>query len=139
MSRKPMENKAEHFLNTFFYPKSVAIMGASNNPMRINYHLVANLVNLGFQGKIYPVHPEEREIIGLRAYPSVKQIDEIVDLAVIGVSQALTLGVLKECIEKGIRELRCEPMSYLFLGGIRSSPSTSSRSSHHFSSGSGFP
>jgi acyl-CoA synthetase (NDP forming) len=105
MSRKPVENKAEHFLNTFFDPKSVAIIGASNNPMRTNYHLVANLVNLGFKGRIYPVHPVEREIMGLRAYPSVKQIDEIVDLAVIGVSQALTLGVLKECIEKGIKRV----------------------------------
>ncbi len=105
MSRKPMEKKSEHFLNTFFDPKSVAIIGASNNPMRINYHLVANLVNLGFRGKIYPVHPVEREIMGLKAYPSVKQIDETVDLAVIGVSQALTLGVLKECIEKGIKRV----------------------------------
>ena len=105
MSQKPMEKKKKHFLSTFFYPKSVAIIGASNNPMRINYHLVANLVNLGFQGKIYPVHPKEREILGLKTYPSVKQIDEIVDLAVIGVSQSLTLGVLEECIEKGIKRV----------------------------------
>lgn len=105
MSRKPMESKTEHFLSTFFDPKSVAIIGASNNPVRINYHLVANLVNLGFQGKIYPVHPEERVIMGLKTYPSVKQIDEIVDLAVIGVSHSLTLGVLKECVEKGIKRV----------------------------------
>jgi len=100
-----MESKAEHFLSKFFDPKSVAIIGASNNPMRINYHLVANLVNLGFQGKIYPVHPKEKEIMGLRTYPSVKQIDEIVDLAVIGVSYSSTLGVLKECVEKGIKRV----------------------------------
>ena len=105
MSRKWVESKVEHFLSKFFEPESVAIIGASNNPMRINYHLVANLVNLGFQGKIYPVHPKEKEIIGLKTYPSVKQIDEMVDLAVIGVSHALTLGVLKECIEKGIKRV----------------------------------
>jgi acetyltransferase len=100
-----MESNTEHFLSTFFEPKSVAIIGASNNPMRINYHLVANLVNLGFQGKIYPVHPKEMEIMGLRTYPSVKHVDEIVDLAVIGVSQSSTLGVLKECVEKGIKRV----------------------------------
>jgi len=73
--------------------------------MRINYNLVANLVNLGFQGRIYPVHPKEKEIMGLKTYPSVKHIDETVDLAVIGVSYSLTLGVLKECVEKGIKRV----------------------------------
>ncbi|MFH1756838.1 MAG: CoA-binding protein, partial [Pseudomonadota bacterium] len=50
-----------HFLEKFFYPESVAVVGASRNPFRFNYHLVANLVTLGFQGKIYPVNPEADE------------------------------------------------------------------------------
>lgn len=100
-----MKNNTEHFLRRFFEPESVAIVGASNNPLRINHNLVANLVNLGFQGRIYPVHPKEKEIMGLKAYPSVKHIDETVDLAVIGVSHTLTLGVLRDCVEKGIKRL----------------------------------
>ena len=100
-----MKNKTEHFLGRFFEPKSIAIVGASNNPLRINYHLVGNLVNLGFQGKIYPVHPKEKDIMGLKTYPSVKHIDGTIDLAVIGVSHSLTLRILKDCVEKGIKRV----------------------------------
>lgn len=100
-----MNNKTEHLLSTFLEPESVAIVGASNNPLRINYHLVANLLNLGFPGKIYPVNPKEKEIMGLKTYPSVKHIDETVDLAVIGVSHFLTPGILRDCVEKGIRRV----------------------------------
>jgi acyl-CoA synthetase (NDP forming) len=100
-----IKNKTEHFLSRFFEPKSVAIVGASNNSLRINYHLVGNLVSLGFQGKIYPVHPKEKDIMGLKTYPSVKHIGETVDLAVIGVSHSLTLGILKDCVEKGIKRV----------------------------------
>lgn len=100
-----MQNSNEHFLYRFLEPESVAIVGASNNPSRINYYLVANLVNLGFKGKIFPVNPKEKQIMGLRAYPSVKDIDEPVDLAVIGVSHALVPRVLKECVQKKIKRI----------------------------------
>lgn len=100
-----MKNKTEHFLKKFFEPESLAIVGASNNPLRMNYHLVANLVNLGFRGRIYPVHPKEKEIMGLKTYPSVKNIDETVDLVVIGVPHLLALGILKDCVEKGIKRV----------------------------------
>ncbi len=103
--QKSIKSKEEHFLDKFIEPESVAIIGASNNSTGINYHLVANLINLGFKGRIYPVNPKEKEIMGLRAYPGVKDIPEAVDLAVIGVSQALTLEILKECIEKGLKRV----------------------------------
>jgi len=105
MSPKDVHRKDEHFLTRFFEPESVAIVGASNNPARINYQIVANLIRLGFQGRIYPVNPSEKEIMGLKAYPSVKHIPETVELAVIAVSYAVTPAVLKECVEKGIRRV----------------------------------
>ena len=98
MSPKDVHRKDEHFLTRFFEPESVAIVGASNNPARINYQIVANLIRLGFQGRIYPVNPSEKEIMGLKAYPSVKHIPETVELAVIAVSYAVTPAVLKECV-----------------------------------------
>jgi acyl-CoA synthetase (NDP forming) len=105
MSPKDLHSYDKHFLARFFEPESVAIVGASSNPMRVNYYLVANLIKLGFRGRIYPVHPREKEILGLKAYPAMKHIPEIVDLAVIGVSYALTPGILKECVEKGIKRV----------------------------------
>jgi acetyltransferase len=83
----------------------VAIIGASNTPSRINYFLVSNLINQGYSGEIYPVHPTEKEIMGLKAYPGVKDIPAQVDLAVIGVSQALAPRILKECVENGIQRV----------------------------------
>jgi acyl-CoA synthetase (NDP forming) len=56
-----METRQDHFLEKFFYPESVALVGASRNPLRLNYNMLANLLNLGFRGKIYPVNPEARE------------------------------------------------------------------------------
>jgi len=100
-----MKIKSEHFLRKFFEPDSVAIVGASNNPSRINYNLAANLVNLGFKGRVYPVHPKEEEIVGLKAYPSLMHIDETVELAVIGVSHSVTLQILRECAQKGIKRV----------------------------------
>jgi acetyltransferase len=100
-----MQSRTSHFLDGFFEPESVAIVGASNNPMRINYNLVGNLVDLGFKGRVYPVHPEEKEIMGLKAYPSVKHINETVDLAVVAVSCLQTLRILQDCVEKGIKRV----------------------------------
>lgn len=105
MTRTESNPNEVHFLHRFFEPESVAVVGASNNPMRINYHLVANLIRLGYRGRIYPVHPTEKEVLGRKAYPSVKDIPETVDLAVIGVSYAVTPEVLRECVERGIKRV----------------------------------
>ena len=100
-----MGNIAEHFLHRFFYPESVALIGASENVFRPSYHLVSNLVKLGYKGRIYPVHPKHREILGIKAYPDIGQIEEVVDLAVISVSQTQMLDLLRDCIRKGIRRV----------------------------------
>jgi acyl-CoA synthetase (NDP forming) len=67
--------------------------------------LVGNLVRLGYTGRIYPINPKEREILGIKAYPSVTDIEEVVDLAVIGISYTLTPNVLEECLRKGIKRV----------------------------------
>ena len=100
-----MEDISTHFLHKFFYPESVALVGASNNELRINYHLLNNLLNLGYKGRIYPVNPKEKQIRGIKAYPNVGSIPEVVDLAVIGVSHVQTPTILQECIAKGIRRI----------------------------------
>jgi acetyltransferase len=105
MPPKDLHRNEGHFLAKFFEPESVAIVGASNNPMRVNYYLLSNLLKLGFRGRIYPVHPREKEIQGLKAFPAVKDIPETVDLAVIGVSYAVTPQILKECVDKGIKRV----------------------------------
>lgn len=67
----------------FFEPKSVAVIGASAIPGKLGYNILHNLVEGGFQGKIYPVNPKLNEISGLKCYKSVLAIPDEVDLAVL--------------------------------------------------------
>jgi len=100
-----MGKKGNHFLEKFLHPESVAIVGASRNPLRPNHNLVANLVRLGFQGKVYPVNPETDEIAGVKAYPDLKSIEGPIDLAVIAVPYNLAPRLLKDSIEREIKQV----------------------------------
>ncbi|MGD0627197.1 MAG: CoA-binding protein [Thermodesulfobacteriota bacterium] len=100
-----MGNRDHHFLHKFFYPERVAIVGASRNPLRPNHNLLANLVNLGFKGKVYPVNPETTDILGVKTYPDLKSIEGPIDLAVVAVPHYLTLGLLQDCVAKGIKRV----------------------------------
>lgn len=100
-----MADMTDHYLHPFFYPESVALIGATNNGMRPSYNLVGNQLKLGYRGRMYPVNPREKEILGVKAYPSVSDIGEVVDLAVIAVAQAQTPAILEECIAKGIKRI----------------------------------
>lgn len=98
-------SKTDHFLDLFFNPKSVAIVGASRNKETVNYFLVSNLVNLGFPGKVYPVNPNATEIMGLKAYPRVTSIEDDVELAVISVPARITLDIVRDCVAKKVKGL----------------------------------
>ena len=100
-----MERRENHFLEKFLYPESVVVVGASRNPLRPNYNLVANLAKLGFQGKVYPVNPETDEIAGLKSYPDLKSIPGPIDLAVIAVPYNLAPSLLQEAMERGIKRV----------------------------------
>jgi acyl-CoA synthetase (NDP forming) len=93
----------KHFMDLFFNPKSVAVVGASRNQHTANYWLVANLVNLKYPGKIYPVNPNATEILGLKCYSSVRDIEGEVDLVAISVPAQANLNVVRDCIAKGVK------------------------------------
>jgi len=86
----------QHFLHRFLNPKSVAIVGASKNAFTVNYQLVNNLVNLGYKGKIFPVNPKGEEILGLKTYKKVSEIDEEIDLVVISIPAQSVLEIIRE-------------------------------------------
>ncbi len=94
-----------HFLDNFFWPESVAIVGATDNPVKINYRLVRNLVHLNFTGKVYPVNPRSKEIVGLKTYARLQDIKDKIDLVVTAVPAAATLDVIKECDDIGVRHV----------------------------------
>ncbi|MFA5079553.1 MAG: CoA-binding protein [Dehalococcoidia bacterium] len=85
----------ENFLQRFLYPSSVAIIGASNNKFAVNYHLVENLVNMGYQGKIYPVNPNQDEVYGIKTFKSFDDIGGYVDLVIISVAARNVLDIIR--------------------------------------------
>ena len=88
-------------LDKFFNPKSVAVIGASRTAGKLGYTILENL-KLSFNVKLYPINPNAGEILGLIAYPSVLDIKEPIELAVIVVPAEMVKKTLEECIKKKI-------------------------------------
>ena len=90
-------------LDALFKPRSVAVIGASNNPLSIGYRIVQNLLDHRYRGSIYPVNPKASAIKGMEAYPSILNIPDEVDLANISVKNILVPSLMEECGEKGVK------------------------------------
>lgn len=95
----------DHFLDGFFNPQSVAIVGATNNFLKMNFRLTQNLVNLNFHGRIYPVNPREEKILGIKAFARLRKIPDRVDLVVIAVPAPKALDIVKECDAIGLNRV----------------------------------
>ena len=88
-----------------FFPRAVAVIGASNNPDSIGGKLFHNLISEGFTGPLYPVNPSAKVVHSVRAYSSVLDVPDEVDLAYIIVPHRNVLEVASQCAEKGVRGL----------------------------------
>lgn len=91
-------------LDKFFSPKSIAVIGASRNPEKLGHTILENL-KLSFKGEIYPINPNIGEIMGLTAYPSVLEVEEHIDQAIIVIPAEDVNNVVKECIRKKIKAI----------------------------------
>jgi len=89
-------------LRTLFEPRSIAIVGASDDPARIGGRPLAGCRALGFAGGLYPVNPSRSEVQGLKAYASLGAIGAPVDLAVIALPAARCAAAIEECAALGI-------------------------------------
>jgi len=87
-----------------FEPRSVAIIGASSNDEKEkNTGWIGRLLQFGYGGKIYPINPNAKEILGFKAYPSVTEVLYPIDYAIISIPRDLVPEALKECVTKGIK------------------------------------
>jgi len=91
-------------MEKFFYPKSVAVIGASHEEKKIGHVIFKNLLEK-FKGRVYPVNPKTEPILGQRVYPSVLDIEDEVDLAIIAVNALIVPKVLEDCGKKGIKNV----------------------------------
>ncbi|MFH0789796.1 MAG: CoA-binding protein [Pseudomonadota bacterium] len=104
-------------LSPLFNAGSVAFIGASNDPAKWGFLTIKHIIDGGFRGNIYPVNPRESEILGLNVYPTIVDLPEIPDLAVIIVPPPAVPGVIKECVSKGIRAGIIITAGFAELGG----------------------
>jgi acetyltransferase len=90
-------------LDMFFSPKSVAVVGATETQGTVGRTLLWNLVTSPFGGTVYPVNPKRPSVLGVKAYKTISDIPEQVDLAVIATPPASIPGLIRECGENGVR------------------------------------
>ncbi len=88
-----------------FQPKSIAVVGASRDSSSIGYRILQELVMNRFEGPVYPVNPRAKVIGSIRAYASIRDLPDRVDLAVITVPSSAVLEVVDECAAFGVRAL----------------------------------
>ena len=92
-------------VHNLLHPRSIAVIGASANPTKIGHAVLRHLLAGNFAGPVYPVNAERRSVRGVRAYPSVLDIPDPVDLAVVAVPAARVDDVLDACLAKGVKAL----------------------------------
>ena len=90
-------------LDAIFSPQSLAVVGASKTPGKVGHDIFVNILKGGYRGTLYPVNPSARSISSVRAYPTIADIPDSIDLAMIILPPGSALSATQEAIEKGIK------------------------------------
>ncbi|WP_454812885.1 acetate--CoA ligase family protein [Labrys neptuniae] len=99
---RPSQEAIVTAMNRIMRPEAVAVIGASSEDGKIGNSVMKNLINGGYKGQIYPIHPKADEILGYKAYKSVKDVPGTIDTAVFAIPAKFVAGALIECGEKAI-------------------------------------
>jgi acetyl coenzyme A synthetase (ADP forming)-like protein len=104
-------------LDAIFSPESVAIVGASNTPGKVGHDIFANILRGGYTGTLYPVNPKARSILSVKAYPTISEIPDPVDLAIIILPPEASLAAVEESVRKGIKGIVIVSAGFREVGG----------------------
>ena len=100
------EHRAEaRSIGRLLAPRSVAVVGASRQPGSIGHTVLVNLLRSGFQGPVYPVNPRAEHVASVRAYHSVDDVPDDIDVAVLAIPAAAVPDVIDQCARKRVRGL----------------------------------
>ncbi|HJU23663.1 MAG TPA: acetate--CoA ligase family protein [Casimicrobiaceae bacterium] len=115
---RPSREEIVRAMNRIMKPDSVAVIGASPEAGKIGNSVMKNLINGGYKGKIYPIHPKADEIMGYKAYKSVKDVPGDIDVAVFAIPAKFVAGALTEVGEKGIPGAVLIPSGFAETGNV---------------------
>lgn len=104
-------------LDAIFSPQSVAVVGASTTPGKVGHDIFVNILQGDYRGTLYPVNPRARSVRSVRAYPSISELPEPVDLAIIVLPPKLALSAVEEAAEKGIKGIVIVSAGFREIGG----------------------
>ncbi|MGQ9873420.1 bifunctional acetate--CoA ligase family protein/GNAT family N-acetyltransferase [Leptodesmis sp.] len=90
-------------LDAIFAPASVAVIGATERPGSVGRTVLWNLISSPFGGVVFPVNPQRQNVLGIKAYPSIGQVPEPVDLAVIATPAPTVPDLIRDCVEAGVK------------------------------------
>jgi acetyltransferase len=102
-------------LDYFFHPRGVAVIGASDNPLKGGYHMLHNVLG-GYRGKVYPVNPRSTEIMGVPCYPDIASIPDDFDLAIFFIPAEHLPETIRQCSKKNTRAIIIESAGFSETG-----------------------
>ncbi|MGC8927883.1 MAG: acetate--CoA ligase family protein [Myxococcota bacterium] len=99
-----------------FSPETIAVVGASYNLKKWGFHILHNILNGGYKGKVFPVNIRGEDVLGLKGYKSIKDIEPPIDLAIIVVPREALFDVLKDCVQKKVNSVFVVTAGFAELG-----------------------
>ena len=115
---RPKHEDIVRDMNRIMKPDAVAVIGASGETGKIGNSVMKNLINGGYKGKIYPINPSADEIMGMKAYKSVKDVPGDIDVAVFAIPAKFVAAALVECGEKKIPGAVLIPSGFAETGNV---------------------
>ena len=98
-----MVSKVVNDIKGIMNSNSAAFFGVSSKSGKLGNVLMQGFLDIGFKGKLYPINPNAREILGIKAYSSLNEIDEPIDLAIIALHPKIVLKVVEDCVKKQVK------------------------------------
>ncbi len=90
-------------MKNFMEPESVALIGISRKSGPGSFNIMENMIKFGFSGKIFPINPMAKAILGKKAFPNVRAVKEKIDLAIISTPREHTVDILKDCVAANVK------------------------------------
>lgn len=104
-------------LDAIFSPKSVAVIGASSTPGKVGHDIFENVLRGGYKGTLYPVNPGASSVLSVRCYPTIMDIPDPIDLAMIILPPKLALQAVEDCIHKEVKGIVIVSAGFKEVGG----------------------
>ena len=92
-------------LESFFKPKTIAVVGASRNTTKIGHAALKNILISDYECKIYPINPNEKEILGVKCYKKVTQAPGDIDLVIVSVPAKIVPQIIRDCKQKKVKNV----------------------------------